>query len=198
MDSSHASRLAYIDGLRGVAILSVVGYHAGLPGFSGGFTAVDVFFVISGYLIGGQIADAQRAGTFSFARFYARRFLRILPPLLVVLVAVVAAGFLLPLLPRDVQRVGDSAAASGAMVANWYFIKQTGYFAPAAETEPLLHLWSLGVEEQYLPARAGVPRAPRAAGATDGQVARHRLADGNHPADGGLVHRGGAVFLVDG
>jgi peptidoglycan/LPS O-acetylase OafA/YrhL len=144
------ARIGWIDGLRGVAILSVVGFHAGAPGFSGGFTAIDVFFVISGFLICGQIVDGIRDGTFSFAEFYARRAARIFPPLLLVVGTVLVAATLLPLLPGEVERLASSGRAAAAMVSNWYFIDLgEQYFWPSAEREVFLHTWSLGVEEQF-------------------------------------------------
>ena len=126
----------------------MLGFHAELPGFRGGFAGVDIFFVISGYLIGGQIMDDLRAGTFSFARFYSRRVVRIVPPLLLVVGAGIIAALVVPMLPTEMERIGTSGAASSAMVANWYFMNRHGYFDPM-ETEPFLHLWSLGVEEQF-------------------------------------------------
>src|SRR5262245_61329978 len=146
--SPDANRLPHIDGLRAVAILSVLAFDMHVPGFRGGFAGVDVFFVISGFLICGQIMDELNRGRFSFARFYARRVLRILPPMLLVVGLVLAVARALPMLPTETQRIGNSAAASAAMVANWYFMQQEPYF-DVGETEPFLHLWSLGVEEQF-------------------------------------------------
>ena len=145
----RSERLRYIDGLRAVAIIAVVAFHAKLPGFSGGFTGVDVFFVISGFLITRQIAAEALAGRFSAADFYARRMTRILPPLLLVALAVIACDRFFPLLASERRDIDLSAAAAAAMVSNYYFAAGTEYFSRASEIEPFLHTWSLGVEEQY-------------------------------------------------
>ncbi|MET0707376.1 MAG: acyltransferase family protein [Tardiphaga sp.] len=142
-------RLAHIDGLRAIAVALVLWFHAQLPGLPGGYLGVDIFFVISGFLITGQIYDGIQAGSFSLPEFYARRTLRLAPPLLLVLAATLAAIGTLPLLPVDIRRIGESVLASAVMLPNWYFLRHADYFAPDAEREPLLHLWSLGVEEQY-------------------------------------------------
>ena len=149
LSANDPARSDYIDGLRAIAVGSVLCFHAGLPGVPSGFLGVDVFFVISGFLITAQIFDGVSAGSFSIMHFYARRILRIWPPLFVVIAATVIASCLLPILPLDIKRIAVSAIASAAMVSNWYFLQHSGYFAPAAEREPLLHIWSLGVEEQY-------------------------------------------------
>jgi peptidoglycan/LPS O-acetylase OafA/YrhL len=143
------ARLDYVDGLRAVAIGLVVCFHAHLPGVPNGYLGVDVFFVISGFLISGQIFDGMRRGSFSMTDFYARRIVRIGPPVLLVIAAVLAADYLLPILPIDAKRIALSAIFSAAMASNWYFWTTADYFGPGAEREPLLHLWSLGVEEQY-------------------------------------------------
>jgi peptidoglycan/LPS O-acetylase OafA/YrhL len=142
---------ADIDGLRALAVLPVVWFHSGLPGLPGGFAGVDVFFVISGYLIAGIIARDLAAGSFGFAGFYQRRMRRIAPALLVVLFATLAAGAAL-LLPHQLAELGRSAIAALLMVPNLYFAVQLpgGYFDFAKRLPPLLlHTWSLGVEEQF-------------------------------------------------
>ena len=143
-------RLAYIDGIRAIAILAVIGFHAHIPGFRGGFVGVDVFFVISGFLITHQIASQLLTGRFSPTDFYARRMLRILPPLLLVTVVTMIIAMLFPLLPQESRQLAKSGAATAAMISNYYFSSIGGdYFSPPAEINPLLHTWSLGVEEQY-------------------------------------------------
>ncbi|MDE1569663.1 acyltransferase family protein [Aquabacter sp. P-9] len=136
-----------IDGLRAVAVCLVLLFHAGFPP-SGGFIGVDVFFVISGYLITDLILNEARAGTFTFFGFYDRRVRRILPALLVVLVASLAAGALI-LMPGDFAVLGRSAAYTAVGLANFFFFRHTGYFDGAAELMPLLNMWSLAVEEQF-------------------------------------------------
>lgn len=136
-----------VDGLRAVAVTLVLLFHAGL-GFSGGFIGVDVFFVISGFLITGLILKEQDAGTFRLANFWVRRIRRIIPAVTVLAVAVLAAGVVL-LLPSDYEDLGKSTIAQQLMLSNVYFWRNTGYFDGAAELMPLLHTWSLAVEEQF-------------------------------------------------
>lgn len=136
-----------IDGLRAIAVLSVLAFHYGAP-LPGGFTGVDVFFVISGFLITQQLyADIER-GTFSLIAFYDRRIKRIVPALLVVLIASLIAGHIL-LVPGDYKSLAKSASAAALGFSNFYFMRNTGYFDQTADLMPLLHTWSLGVEEQY-------------------------------------------------
>ncbi|HEY8581046.1 MAG TPA: acyltransferase, partial [Beijerinckiaceae bacterium] len=137
-----------IDGLRAIAVLAVVIFHARLGVLPGGFVGVDVFFVISGYLIASIILKEEAEGRFSLARFYERRIRRIFPALFVVVAASAALGALV-LTPIDYVAFGRSAVAALAFYSNIYFNRQAGYFAPDAETQPLLHTWSLGVEEQF-------------------------------------------------
>jgi peptidoglycan/LPS O-acetylase OafA/YrhL len=137
-----------IDGLRAISILLVVGYHAQPWLVPGGFIGVDVFFVISGFLITRIILTRIDGGTFSFADFYSRRVRRIFPALVVVLVATYLVGWF-ALLPDQFVLLGENIAAGVAFAANLFQLRQTGYFAPAAADNPLLHLWSLGVEEQF-------------------------------------------------
>ncbi len=137
-----------IDGLRAVAILLVLLFHAFPSLCPGGFTGVDVFFVISGYLITGIILRDLDRGRFSFLDFYARRFRRIVPALVVVLAAVFVAGRFL-LLPNAFARLGLHIAAAATFTLNGVLFSEVGYFDAAAATKPLLHLWSLAVEEQY-------------------------------------------------
>jgi peptidoglycan/LPS O-acetylase OafA/YrhL len=149
LSANDPARSDYIDGLRAIAVGAVLCFHAGVPGVPGGYLGVDVFFVISGFLITAQIFDGVDGGRFSVVNFYARRILRIWPPLFLVIAVTLIASCLLPIMPLDLKRIGNSAIASAAMVSNWYFRSQSGYFEPVSEREPLLHIWSLGVEEQY-------------------------------------------------
>jgi peptidoglycan/LPS O-acetylase OafA/YrhL len=137
-----------IDGLRALAILSVVLFHAGLRWLPGGFTGVDIFFVISGYLIGGHIFSEVRAGSFSYLRFYQRRVRRILPAFYAVLLFTIVAALLL-LSPLEARQFGRSAFAATLSVSNILFWHGAKYFDTKSEFIPLLMTWSLGVEEQF-------------------------------------------------
>ena len=145
--SSHAYR-PDVDGLRAVAVLAVLAFHAFPHAMPGGFAGVDVFFVISGYLISGIIFDDLARGRFTFANFYWRRIRRIFPALILVLAGSLALGWLV-LLPDEYRQLGKHVAAGAGFIANLALYLETGYFDGAAELKPLLHLWSLGVEEQY-------------------------------------------------
>jgi peptidoglycan/LPS O-acetylase OafA/YrhL len=136
-----------VDGLRALAILPVVFFHAGL-GCPGGFVGVDVFFVISGYLITSLIANDIEAGTFSLLHFWERRIRRILPALLAMILACLVVGWFI-FLPSDFAMLGQSAIAQAFLASNVFFWSQSGYFDAASETKPLLHTWSLAVEEQF-------------------------------------------------
>ena len=137
-----------IDGLRAIAILSVVLFHSGLKQISGGFTGVDVFFTISGYLIGSHIYSELRSRSFRFSNFYRNRAKRILPALYVVMIAVLTLGLVLlsPHELRDLAKYTVSTTASASNVMLWH---STGYFAANADVNPLLMTWSLGAEEQF-------------------------------------------------
>ena len=137
-----------IDGLRAIAILSVVLYHVGVPLITGGFTGVDIFFVISGYLIGGHIYSQLRSGSFSYLHFYQRRAKRILPAFYAVLVFTMLAVLFL-LSPSETRVFGKTAFAATLSASNILFWKTTDYFNPTNELNPLLMTWSLGVEEQF-------------------------------------------------
>ncbi|MES2442900.1 MAG: acyltransferase family protein [Pseudomonadota bacterium] len=138
-----------IDGLRALAVAPVVLFHAGIPGFSGGFVGVDVFFVISGFLITRIIHSELVAGTFSIVHFYERRARRILPALSVVLVAATMVAALL-MSAMDMIEYAKALAATALFASNLWFWRQAGgYFEPDVETHPLLHTWSLAVEEQF-------------------------------------------------
>lgn len=133
-----------IDGLRAIAVISVLLFHAGVPALSGGYVGVDVFFVISGYLITGIILDRP----FSFLSFYGRRVRRIFPALILVLVCSLVAGWFI-LLPVEYEKLSKEVIASALFVPNFLFWSEAGYFDGAAIEKPLLHLWSLGIEEQF-------------------------------------------------
>jgi len=137
-----------IDGLRAISILLVVAYHAVSWLVPGGFVGVDVFFVISGFLITRIILGEVAEGRFSIANFYARRVRRIFPALITVLATTVVIGWFV-LLPVQFELLGKNLAASVVFAANLFQLTQNGYFAPAAVDNPLLHLWSLGIEEQF-------------------------------------------------
>jgi peptidoglycan/LPS O-acetylase OafA/YrhL len=153
LESSDNARLpstspyrADIDGLRAISIILVVGYHA--QWIPGGFIGVDIFFVISGFLITRIILTQVKAGTFSSMGFYARRIRRIFPALIVVLSVTYLIGWFI-LLPDGFSLLGENIAAGVAFASNLFQLRQAGYFAPNATENPLLHLWSLGIEEQF-------------------------------------------------
>ena len=138
---------ADIDGLRAVAVIPVLMYHAGVPGFSGGYVGVDIFFVISGFLITQLLRNELERGRFSLAAFYERRVRRIFPALMAVLLVVsIVASWLL--LPQHLGPYGNSLIATVLFASNLFFAN-FGYFSPAADELPLLHTWSLAVEEQF-------------------------------------------------
>ena len=137
-----------IDGLRAVAILPVLFFHAGLGAFAGGYVGVDVFFVISGFLITRIIHSEIKSGSFSILKFYERRARRILPALFAVCMFSLAAAWWL-FVPLDFKDFARSLTAAMVFVSNFLFMDETGYFAQPSEIKPLLHTWSLAVEEQY-------------------------------------------------
>jgi peptidoglycan/LPS O-acetylase OafA/YrhL len=137
-----------IDGLRAVAVIPVVLFHAGVPSMSGGYVGVDVFFVISGYLISKLIKEEVEAGNFSIIRFYDRRIRRILPALVFAVALTWACAYVL-LLPSYFADFAKSVVSVSLFSSNVYFWKASGYFQADAQLRPLLHTWSLGVEEQF-------------------------------------------------
>jgi peptidoglycan/LPS O-acetylase OafA/YrhL len=137
-----------IDGLRAIAVLSVVIFHAFPETLKAGFIGVDIFFVISGYLISSIIFENMDRGSFSFGQFYGRRIKRIFPALTLVLLSCLVFGWF-GLLGDEYKQLGKHAAAGAGFVSNFYFWQEVGYFNNAAETKPLLHLWSLAIEEQF-------------------------------------------------
>jgi len=147
-DSHETKYRSDLDGLRALAVLAVIFYHISGKLLPGGYLGVDIFFVLSGYLITNIIWRECLKGTFSIGRFYERRVRRIMPALTVLLIVVSACSSLL-LLPIDLLGYAKSVFATLAFVANIYFWRDTNYFAQAASEKPLLHVWSLGVEEQF-------------------------------------------------
>ena len=137
-----------IDGLRAIAVIAVIVHHAFPKLLPGGFCGVDVFFVISGFLITSLLLEEMRSGGFSLANFYARRIRRIFPALVVALLLTMAL-LRLNMLPSEFRALGGNVIASVAFVQNFLLLATTNYFARAAELNPLLHIWSLAVEEQF-------------------------------------------------
>lgn len=139
-----------IEGLRGVAVFLIVAFHVGIAGFRGGFIGVDVFFVVSGYLISRLLVnEIDKSGRVDLALFYARRARRLLPGL-AVMIGVVTAAALIVLPPLEQKTLSGTALAASAYCSNFVLMRQASdYFAPEAQANPLLHTWSLGVEEQF-------------------------------------------------
>jgi peptidoglycan/LPS O-acetylase OafA/YrhL len=137
-----------IDGLRAFAVLSVVFYHAFPKAISGGYVGVDIFFVISGFLISSILFNEMTEGDFSFTIFYGRRIRRIFPALAVCLTAVLAYGFV-SLTPSELAQLGKHVFFGAGFLSNIALWSESGYFDGAATLKPLLHLWSLGIEEQF-------------------------------------------------
>jgi peptidoglycan/LPS O-acetylase OafA/YrhL len=143
--------LAYrpeIDGLRALAVAAVLGFHAFPNIVPGGYVGVDVFFVISGFLITSIVVDGSARGRLSLADFYIGRVRRLFPALTIVLAACLVAGWLL-LLPNEFASLGKHVAAGAAFISSFVDVREAGYFDQRAELKPLLHLWSLGIEEQF-------------------------------------------------
>ncbi|MBA2652919.1 MAG: acyltransferase [Tatlockia sp.] len=149
--SNHSTTFKYradIDGLRAIAVLSVVGFHAFPKLFRGGFIGVDIFFVISGFLISAILFDSLEKDRFSFSEFYGKRIKRIFPALLTVLIFCIVFGWLV-LFPEEYKQLGKHIAGGAGFISNYLLWNEVGYFDNASETKPLLHLWSLGIEEQF-------------------------------------------------
>lgn len=137
-----------VDGLRALAVLPVILFHAGFPIFSGGFVGVDVFFVISGYLITSILIEDLERGSFNLLNFYERRARRILPALfLIVFVSIPFAWFFMP--QSQLKDFSNSLIAVSFFVSNFLFWRESGYFDTIVDEKPLLHTWSLAVEEQF-------------------------------------------------
>lgn len=146
--SSPVSYRPDVDGLRAIAVSSVLAFHAFPAALPGGFVGVDIFFVISGFLITGIIQGGLAKGSFTFRDFYARRIRRIFPALVLVLIASLAFGWI-ALLPNEFRALGKHVVAGAGFISNLLLWSEVDYFDTAAELKPLLHLWSLGIEEQY-------------------------------------------------
>ncbi|WP_441229387.1 acyltransferase family protein [Tardiphaga sp. 215_C5_N2_1] len=148
LESDHASHIQSIDGLRAVAVFLVVMFHAGAPHLGGGYVGVDVFFVISGFVITRNITPSLARGRFSYLSFISGRFTRLAPALLCVITATLIAGIFV-LSPRQIEGLAKEAASALLAASNIYFYLNSGYFDGDAASKPLLHTWSLGVEEQF-------------------------------------------------
>lgn len=146
--NQHFQHRKDIDGLRTVAILPVLLFHAGVPYMAGGFVGVDVFFVISGFLITGLIYRELHSGQFSLARFFERRLRRIFPALFFMMAVTTAVAWWV-LMPNDFVSFGKSVVSTALSASNILFWTEDQYFAGPSELKPLLHTWSLGVEEQF-------------------------------------------------
>lgn len=144
----HSAYRPDVDGLRAVAVLAVLLYHAGFSALPGGYVGVDIFFVISGFVITTAIQPDLAGGRFYLRDFYERRIRRIFPPLFVMVAVSLVLGWLV-LMPDDLKRLGQSSVANAAFLSNFYFVKVSGYFGVSAAAKPLLHTWSLAVEEQF-------------------------------------------------
>ncbi len=147
-NSTGTSYRPDIDGLRAIAVLSVLFFHARFDLFSAGFVGVDVFFVISGFLITQLIINQVDKGTFSFSTFYIRRVRRLFPTLLVVVTTTLIAGLII-FPPEYLQRFAGAAIYALTSISNFYFMSEVNYFEAVSELKPLLHTWSLSVEEQF-------------------------------------------------
>ena len=151
MKSFAASSYSYraeIDGLRALAVLSVIVFHASSSTLPGGFLGVDIFFVISGFLIGSILLKEKALGTYSLRSFLGRRLRRVLPALYIVGFLCLIPGWFLQA-PSDYKDLIEALFANALAVSNYLFLDQTGYFDRAAELKPLLHTWSLAVEIQF-------------------------------------------------
>src|SRR5258706_5482954 len=149
--AAPAAKMAYradVDGLRAVAVLPVLLYHSGFSVFSGGYVGVDIFFVISGFVITSKLIEDMESGKYSISGFYVRRIRRIIPALIVTILLTYIAALLL-FLPDAMNDFSRSLVATATFVSNLYFWKASGYFETAALDRPLLHTWSLAIEEQF-------------------------------------------------
>ena len=148
-DRFRSSYRADVDGLRAIAVMAVVLYHTSVPGFSGGFVGVDVFFVISGFLITNLVGSGVNNKAFSFSEFYERRARRLAPALALVLLISYVVAFIY-FTQIDFEQFSKSLFATSVFLSNVFFMRQTdNYFAVDSAFKPLLHTWSLAVEEQF-------------------------------------------------
>lgn len=138
-----------IDGLRAVAVIAVLLFHLKISGFAGGYIGVDVFFVISGFLITSILLRDLQRGKFSLIEFWKRRIRRIFPVLFFVMLATAMASYFFILFPTDYSTFSQSLVAQSLFLINIFFMRTGSYFAAPAETAPLLHTWSLAIEEQF-------------------------------------------------
>lgn len=145
---THPKYRPDIDGLRAIAVLSVVGFHAFPRFIQGGFVGVDIFFVISGFLISTIIFENLERNSFSFLEFYSRRIKRIFPALLIVLIVSYAAGWFI-LFADEYRQFGKHVIGGAGFISNILLLRESGYFDSGVDSKPLLHLWSLGIEEQF-------------------------------------------------
>ncbi len=145
---SHFKYRPDIDGLRAIAVLIVVAFHSFPEWLPGGYIGVDVFFVISGFLISSVLFDSLKNNTFSLSDFYSRRIKRIFPALVLILITLLALGWFF-FIPEDYEKLGKHIFSGAIFVSNIVSLSEFGYFDDAAEYKPLLHLWSLGIEEQF-------------------------------------------------
>lgn len=137
-----------VDGLRTVAVMLVLLFHVGFSSISGGFVGVDIFFVISGYLITGILISGIEKGTYKYSTFIASRISRLYPTLLFILAMCLLLGFLI-FTPNDYKELGISSLFSALSISNFHFMLGAGYFDTSSEVNPLLHTWSLSVEQQF-------------------------------------------------
>ena len=145
---SHVKYRPDIDGLRAFSVFFVIGYHAFPEIFKAGFIGVDIFFVISGYLISSIIISDLKDKSFSFLDFYIRRIKRIFPALILILISCYIFGWF-ALFPIEFKQLGKHIAGSASFIPNLILWNEAGYFDNTANTKPLLHIWSLGIEEQF-------------------------------------------------
>ena len=144
----HGGFIPSIEGMRALAVLAVLLFHLDLPGLAGGYLGVDLFFVISGFIITRNILSDLGKGKFSLKEFYLRRFRRLFPALVVTVLLTLAVGIMV-MPPLELMNTASSAIFALFSLANFNFWLESGYFEATADAKPLLHMWSLSVEEQF-------------------------------------------------